>query len=268
MSADSIIQSRHNPGYKLLRSLHDRDTREQERAFLVEGPRFIRDAIAAGFQPRLVVVTDRSRGAESNDLPSDVPLRTMTAALFDTIADTVTSQGMIAVFPIPEPRPPSGVTPLALVVDGVQDPGNLGTLIRSAAGAGATQVVVLTGSADPWAPKTVRAAAGAHFSIPVRRAEPEGLANHLPAGVSLIGADARSARLPDDIDLTGPVALIIGSEGRGLSPSVRSLIDRTVAVPLEGGIESLNAGVAGSILLFEAARQRRNVENRRNCLGN
>lgn len=177
--------------------------------------------------------------------------------LFASISDTVTPQGMIGVFPFPKIASSPDTVPLILVADGIQDPGNLGTLIRSAAAAGATRVVVLSGTADPWSPKVVRAAAAAHFLVSIEAIPSLGLAQVVPAGALVVGTDAAGTIAYDRVDLTGPSVLIVGAEGRGMSEPSRSIVDKIVSIPLRDEVESLNAAVAGSIMLFEASRQRR-----------
>jgi TrmH family RNA methyltransferase len=158
---------------------------------------------------------------------------------------------------------PAERIPFILIADGIQDPGNLGTLIRSAAGAGATQVITLPGTVDPWAPKSVRAAAAAHFLVAISVMSPEELPLALPGDALLVAADASGPERYDECDLSGPLAVFVGSEGNGLSAGALALDPVLVSIPLEAGLESLNAGVAGSILLFEASRQRRDRANRR-----
>lgn len=258
MPPESIVRSRQNPIYKQIRSLLRRDRRHQERAFLVEGPRFIADAIAAGATPTLVALSESyaSDAAWLDTLPRSP--RILDDELFGSLADTVTSQGAIAVFPFPAIEPPTGRSPFILIADGIQDPGNLGTLIRSAAGAGATQVVTLSGTVDPWSPKTVRAAAAAHFLVPVATMTLDELTTTLGEGCLVVAADAAGDTPYDEVDLTGSLAIIVGSEGSGLSAGTRALGPLPIAIPLDAGLESLNAGVAGSIVCFEASRQRRN----------
>lgn len=257
MQPESIIRSRQNPFFKQLRLLLRRDRRHQERAFLVEGPRIIADALASGAIPTLLAYSEaQASSADWIEIPG-VPTRILDGELFSSISDTVASQGMLAVFPIPVLEPPPGRNPFLLIVDGVQDPGNLGTLIRSAAGAGATQVVALPGTADPWAPKTVRAAAAAHFLVPVVMLSVSELADHLPRPCRLVAADASGATFYNECDFTGPISVIVGSEGKGLSSGTLMLDPLMVSIPLATGLESLNAAVAGSIILFEASRQRR-----------
>ena len=257
MPPDPIIRSRQNPIYKQLRSLLRRDRRHQERAFLVEGPRFIADAMAMGAMPALMAFSESTKNAHGELALASIPHRVFDDDLFASLTDTVTSQGVLAAFPFPEFPSPIDREPLILVADGVQDPGNLGTLIRSAAGAGATQVIALTGTADPWGPKTVRAAAGAHFLIPIALMTPDELPLVIPDNALLVAADADGPALYDEYDLSGPLVVIIGAEGEGLSPGTLALDLALISIPLAPGVESLNAGAAGSILLFEASRQRR-----------
>jgi TrmH family RNA methyltransferase len=257
MPSESIVRSRQNPIYKQLRSLLRRDRRHQERAFLVEGPRFIADAIAAGATPTLVALAESfASSADWLDALTVAP-RILDDDLFASVSDTVTSQGALAVFPFPELEPLAGQPPFMLVADGIQDPGNLGTLIRSAACAGVTQVVALPGTVDPWSPKVVRAAASAHFIVPVSIMTFAELELSLPSSCLVVAADAVGSRPYDEVALAGPLAIIIGSEGRGLSAGTLALDPLLISIPLNAGLESLNAGVAGSIVLFEASRQRR-----------
>lgn len=261
MPPETIIRSRHNPIYKQVRSLLRRDRRHQERAFLVEGPRFIADAQRFGAKPHMLVLSESFAGAL--DVPPDAlhAARILDDELFESLSDTVTSQGMLAVFPFPDVTSDPAAVPFLLIADGIQDPGNLGTLIRSAAGAGATQVITLPGTVDPWSPKTVRAAAAAHFIIPVEAMSFDAFAGVLPKGAAIVGADADGPARYDQIDLSGPLALIVGGEGAGLSERAQELANQFVSIPLAGEVESLNAGVAGSIILFEASRQRRRAAN-------
>lgn len=257
MAPEPVIRSRHNAIYKQLRLLLRRDMRHRERAFLVEGPRFIADAQRAGAIPRRLVCSESHASLHATQSNQSPPVRILDDALFATLTDTVTSQGLIGVFPFPDIQPPPESTPLLLITAGIQDPGNLGTLIRSAAAAGATGIIALPGTVDPWAPKTVRAAAAAHFGIRIENHPPQSLRTALPPGITIVGADAAATTAYDRLDLTGPLAVIVGAEGHGLPASTHSLIDRSVSIPLHNQIESLNAAVAGSIILFEASRQRR-----------
>ena len=175
------------------------------------------------------------------------------------ISDAVTPQGVVAIAELRD----SGLDDLDLsagtvvVLAEIRDPGNAGTLIRSAVAAGSGGLVFTTGSVDPFAPKTLRAAAGSVFRAPIvtKVDLPEVLGYLRDRGFSLIGADARSERSLYDLDLTRPSAIVLGNEAWGLGDTDDDL-DVTAGIPMPGPVESLNVGVAGSLFLFEAARQR------------
>lgn len=220
------------------------------------------DALEAGAAPDLILlredyvpehpvildaVTDRAVGRT----------RIVAAAPFDVVAETVSPQGVLAVFPFPELRIPGRGAAFFLIVDRVRDPGNLGTLLRAAVGAGVTAVFLTAESVDPFNPKAVRAAMGAHFRVPIRAfdAEAEALVR---SSCPLRALTEAAGQVPiDGLDWTQPAAVIVGSEATGASSEARDLATVRAAIPLLGGVESLNAAVAGAVVLFEAARQRR-----------
>src|SRR3954470_6065501 len=259
-SHPEVITSPANPTIAFVRSLGQREHRVAERAIVVEGVRAVRDAMETGTTPRLLLVrADRSGAAAAADLalPANAPVRYVAPRLFDRLSDVQTPQGVLAVFPLPEWSHDAEGVPLVLVLDRLRDPGNLGTLLRAAAGAGVTGVYLSPESVDPWNPKVVRAGMGAHFRVPIlplvleRSGE---LMSHLPRRVA---AQASATRTYDAIDWTTPAALIIGGETEGGSPALAQWSTDEVSIPLRGGVESLNAAVAGAVILFEAARQRR-----------
>jgi TrmH family RNA methyltransferase len=221
--------------------------------------RVIRDALVAGARPRRVLVAPdllaRARGGPEllRDLAPLGPIA-LSEAAFGAIADAETPQGVAAVFPIELTRLDVDHGPLLLVLDGLQDPGNLGTIVRSAVGSGVVGTLVVRGGADPFGPKAVRAAAGALFRLPIARPGDDELVAAL-GGRRVWLADARGGERYDRVDWRPPGALVIGSEAGGASPELRGLATGRVSIPLRAGLESLNAGVAASILLFEAARQ-------------
>ena len=206
-------------------------------------------------QPELVFLSETT--AIEFEIPPGLPTLTVTDALFRKISDTSTPQGILAVFAFPELETDMSGPPLHVIADGIQDPGNLGSLIRSAAGLGATSITCMPGTVDPFAPKVVRAAAASHFAIPILIQ-----AGHFEpsSGMQYVLADGSGDTAPDDIDWTLPSTLIVGSEARGASDDFRSLADLSVAIPMTRSVESLNAGMAGSIILYEAARQRRAIQ--------
>jgi TrmH family RNA methyltransferase len=245
-----FVSSEQNPDIKRIKALRDRrSVRHAERLCIVEGPRFVADAANVD-QPWLLVV---SESRADDDLPSSGDLLIVPDRLFAQLSDTSAPQGILGVFPFPEPGL-SSATPMILIADGIQDPGNLGTMIRSAAALGASQVICAAGTVDPFAPKVIRSAAAAHWHIPVLPAE--SLQDEL-RDVALIVTDGEARVSIDEVDLDEPIAIAIGSEALGVSESIRSLPHVAAAIPMAGAVESLNAGIAASIVLYEAQRQRR-----------
>jgi len=254
-----IIVSTANPGIKLVRSLQRRKIRQQERAFLVEGVRAVEDVLRAGVIPRAVYL--REDVEPELAIPAGVPVRRVAAKLFDGLTDLPHPQGVLAIVPMltepPVPVPEGSFRPLLLVVDGVRDPGNLGTLLRSAAGAGADHVVIAPESVDPYHPRVVRAAMGAHVRVAFSQRSWPDLAPILRKYTVIGLADAFGNTVYDRVRWTSSSAIVIGGEAFGASADARREATERIAIPLARGVDSLNAGVAGSLLLFEAARQRR-----------
>jgi TrmH family RNA methyltransferase len=176
------------------------------------------------------------------------------------IADTETPQGVIAVLDLPDTPLPSlhPATALVLVLDSVRDPGNVGTLIRTAAAAGCTAVITTFGTADAYAPKVVRAAMGSHFRLPVvYDVAWEWLGPALAALPATYATDGDATLPYDTVDWTRGAAIIVGNEDHGVSPDALPWVAGNVVIPMARGVESLNAAMSGAIVLFEAARQRR-----------
>ena len=251
--AQRRIESRANPVIKRVRSLIERrHARWTERAFVVEGPRFVSDYIAAGHDPELVLIS------ETVGIPPSVTgtaVIVVSESVLSEVVDTQHSQGVVAIFPFPVIALPSSSAPLYLVLDGLQDPGNVGTLLRSAAAAGVDAAWLLPGTVDPFNPKAVRAAASAQAVLPIRVVNWD----DVPVdGTSLVIAEGSDEAMEyDRVAWSEPTTLVIGAETRGVRDAVRRQADVIARIPMAAGIESLNAGVAGSILLFEAQRQRR-----------
>lgn len=249
-----VIRSPSNRVIRYVRSLQRRATRQVERAFVVEGDRAIADALAAGATPRWILLKE---GADHPDVPWGADIRVIVPDLFDDLCDTVHPQGILGVFPFPDLPIPDISTPFYLVADRVRDPGNLGTLLRSAAAAGVTAVFLTAESVDPYNPKVTRAGMGAHFRVPIADLTSEHMAL-LRAQTPLRAlADLGDHPAHDALDWRQPVTLIVASETNGPSNLARALATVSITIPMAAGIESLNAGVAGSVVLFEAARQRR-----------
>lgn len=250
------ITSSQNPRVKQARALAQRKHREGEGQFLVEGSKLLAEALAAGHRPTQVFATEDwwSRGLDVSGAEAFV----VPDAVLAAIATTETPDGVVAVAPLPKPVAPSPTgAPLVLVAHGLQDPGNLGTIIRAADATGADAVVVTPGTTDPWAPKVVRGSMGSCFHLPVLTLELEHLRATFP-GIRLLALTlASGATDVFEADMRGGVALLIGNEGRGLDPAAVALADACVKIPIPGRAESLNAAMAATVCLYEAVRQRR-----------
>jgi len=255
-----------------IRDLQRRKARGRRGLALIEGVRLVEEALAAGltFQGALVA-PDLARTARGVELVAElerhaVPVEEIGARTFAQLADTETPQGIIAVI---EPRrwaaaefaPRPGA--VALVIDGVQDPGNVGTLIRTAHALGAAGTVVLRGTADPTSPKALRAAMGATFRHPVVPLDDAGFiawARKLTVTLWAAAADGvplhRAMVKADEGRGDGPIAVIVGNEGAGIRPQLNAVAAQRVAIPLAQGAESLNVAVAAGILLYEVTRGR------------
>lgn len=243
---------------RLLTRLRTRRTREREGLFLVEGIRAVNDALSAGARPRFALVSPRLA-----DLAGGAALRErLAASRIDTVelddaelavfADTEAPQGVLVVCPEPEDDAPLPLGPL-LVLDGIQDPGNVGTLVRVAAAFGLRAVVLLDGCADPYGTKAARAAAGALFATRIVRAPWSGVEGALRARGPLYLADMGGCDVAD-VTPRGDWSLVVGSEGAGARAEVRAVAQEVVSVPMPGGHESLNVAVAGAILLYALVR--------------
>lgn len=256
-----MITSPHNPKLKQVRALLGRPKARREAGlFVAEGIRLVEEALNAGWpfayvlwsaelSPRGQALLERLRAA-------GVPVEEVSPALLRAVSDTETSQGVLAALELPPSRPlhPQGWTFL-LIPDQIRDPGNLGTLIRAAAAAGADAVLIPPETTDPWAPKVVRAGMGAHFRLTVTGCGWDDIRT-LTQGFAIFLADARGTLPLWKANFRQNTALILGGEAEGASPQARMLAKMVVNIPMPGKIESLNAGTAGAILLFEVVRQR------------
>lgn len=251
------ITSARNPQLQRVRQLARRPrARLDEQAYVIEGPGLIREAAAAGVDIQAVYF--EAPFDLGVDLPG-VPLVEVDPGLIAKVATTVTPQPALAVAALPPgDRPRWSEHDFVVVAVDVGDPGNLGTIMRSAAAAGSTMVVCAGSSADPYNPKVVRSAAGSLFRLGVR-CEPDPVAaigSMQEAGLVAVAAVVEGGAPPSAVDLARPVALAVGSEARGLGPEVLDQVDLQVTIPMPGESESLNVAMAATVLCFEAARQR------------
>ena len=259
-----LIRSRSNPAARRFRALKDRAA---EDLALLEGARLVEEALAAGVEIAEVAATPRA-GASARGGPllealarRRVPVRLMDDAVLGSISEAETSQGIVALARRPAFAEDDMFRgqPLLLVAVGIQNPGNVGALLRAAEAAGATGAYLTDGCADSFSWKALRGSMGSAFRLPhVRRAAARDTVRALQArGVAVLAAAAGEGTPYDAVDLARPVALVVGNEGAGLDEDVLLASSARVAIPMRGAVESLNVAVAAGILLFEAARQRR-----------
>ena len=248
------ITSRRNPLLEHIRKLDGAAYRRKTGAFLCDSPKLVDEALRHGVTVECVVAAEGTAFPEG--LPGAVRRVTVPGDVMHSISPLPTPQGVLAVCALPALTAPDTLPAGRYVVlDGVQDPGNVGTVIRTADAFGCDGVILLTGCADPYSVKTLRSSMGAVFRLPVWCTDVETLHVRLrDAGLPLYGAALRD----DTADVRAlPLhrcAIAIGSEGRGLTAQVLALCDRTVRIPMEAHCESLNAAMAAAVLLWEAYR--------------
>ncbi len=247
---------------RLVERLKTRKGRVREALVLVEGIRCAEAALDAGARIRFAVIApslaDRPEGTLLVDRlrAAHLDVRTVEEDELAALSDTETPQGVLLV--AEEPRTDLADLPPGrwLVLDAVQDPGNAGTLVRGAAAFGVDGVVSLDGTVDLWGPKAVRASAGLVFAVPVARADVGALVARCDSeGVEILVADASGEDIAG-VGAAGRVALVVGNEGAGVRDELVRVAGRRVSVPMEGSVESLNVGVAGSILLYAISGDR------------
>ena len=256
-----MITSVHNPKIKQVRSLQsDPGARREAGAFVVEGVRLAEEALASGWPAQLVLygedIGPRGRLVVDNFLAQGATVEAVAEHVLRAASDTQAPQGLLAVIEMRSlPLPPA--LDFAFIPDGVRDPGNLGSMLRTAAAAGVQAVLIPRGAVDTYAPKVVRAAMGAHFHLPIISLAWEEIAG-------LLGQDELQIYLADaacgvpyfQCDLRRPLALIVGGEAEGAGEAARRLAGATLHIPMASEVESLNTAAAAAVLLFEVARQR------------
>lgn len=248
------ITSRSNPLVTRLRKLNSkRSARREEGVFCGEGPKLLAEAIKWGADLETVICAE---GVTLPELPEQTRVVEVPESLLSAVADTESPQGIVFVcngvsLAFPERLEGSRY----LVLDGVQDPGNVGTIWRTADALGADGLILCSGCADPWGPKTVRSTMGAIFRMPVYEATLEDAAEKLAvAGIPLYATALRDDTLDVREVSLAKAAVIIGSEGRGVSDLALQLCKKTLKIPMTSRCESLNAAIAASVVLWEMAR--------------
>ena len=243
-----------------MRSLGRRKVRLAERAFLVEGRRLVEEAASHAARIRSLIVREDIPESWVETLHID-PQRVHRASVgvFNAASDVEHAQGVAAVCELPEgavgPEDLAVSRGLVLILDRIRDPGNMGTTLRSAAAAGVETVLITPETVDPMSPKVVRSGMGAHFRLSIGELTPYTTAVLAQHERDIVYADAAAVVTYTDYRWDEAIALVIGGETEDLSRSIESLVTHRVGIPMQAGMESLNAGVAASILLFEAQRQ-------------
>ena len=261
-----MITSIHNPRILAVRKLQSQvKTRREQAAFVIEGVRLAEEAWQAGWQAQQVLFTEqldeRGKALLGNYSIRGVPVEQVSETVMKAISATQSPQGILVVLKLQSPNIPTRPNFL-LALDGVRDPGNLGTILRSAAAAGVQVVLLASGCVDAFSPKVVRAGMGAHFRLPILQLGRKGIIQFLETpGLNLRVYLADSAEgIPyTQADWQSPLALIIGGEAGGAGAEALAIADEKVHIPMPGGSESLNAAVAASILMFEVVRQRESI---------
>lgn len=261
-----VITSRQNDLVKYVRSLREKRIRDSEGVFVVEGVKAVLEAASAGIFPQKLIVSERG---EKHELTSQIlsivqgktQIYRVSEHVIEYMSETKTPQGVLAILNIPEHTLDSlkvDRDTFLLILDGVQDPGNFGTIIRSADAFGVTGVISTIGSADLYNGKTMRSTMGSVFHIPViRDEEPENIVTFLKKNnIMTYAAHLHPDAVPlPNIDLKRPFALILGNEGKGVSNKLQATANKMVIIPMEGLAESLNVATSAAIMLYEAFRQ-------------
>jgi TrmH family RNA methyltransferase len=257
-----IVQSKQNARLKELRRALANPGRNESGLVGIEGPHLLAEALRTGLHIASVFASEGSEALlEEIGLPATMEVLQMPRELLDSALATETPQLVAALV-----KPPDWTwvhllgndpAPLIVVLAGLQDPGNLGTIVRSAEAFGAAGVVCLPGTVNAWNPKAVRASAGSVFRVPVLSvSESDAIEQLREAGVRLFATTVQSSQPANRVNLAQPVALLIGNEGAGVPPNLAARSDEAITIPCPGPVESLNAAVATSVLLYEASRQR------------
>jgi TrmH family RNA methyltransferase len=259
------ISSRHNPIVKTFRAL----AQGGDDALLLEGVTLVQEALGMGVRMRTVAfsarllahVDDRTRQLVDALAKTGARLLSVSPALMGAMSPVRTPSGVVAIADrtrVPLDLVFAGTPPLVLVLDGLQDPGNVGAVIRAADAAGATGIVACEHTADPFGWKALRGAMGSTFRLPVATDQPaeRAVAAARTYGLRVLAATPRGGRPMHDVDLRIPTAILLGAEGAGLQDQMEQLADERISVPMRAPVESLNVAVSAALVVYEAYRQR------------
>ena len=263
------ISSVANKLIKEIASLKQRKYRDRQGLFLAEGVRLVEECANAGWPVKMCIYTEdvarreRAQAVIERLSAADCRMVVVSEDIYNKISDTEQPQGIMVIlkkrqFSIEQMLLSTDKLPLLVVLDGIQDPGNVGTIIRTADAAGSAGVIALKGSADIYAGKTVRATMGSLFHLPVMEGlSAVGLLQNLKqANIKLLATCLQQSDVYYQANFNCPVAIILGNEGQGISPELINAADACLNIPLIGHAESLNVSVAAGVILYEAVRQR------------
>ncbi|WP_245739729.1 TrmH family RNA methyltransferase [Thermoflavimicrobium dichotomicum] len=254
------ITSSHNEQMKRWKKLHSRKGRMKYQALLVEGEHLVSEAIRAQVPIRSLIV-DEKQEEKVKQLNTSAPIYMLSSSLFHSLMETESPQGIAAEIHMKEWKEEELLAhapsrSIFLLLDAIQDPGNLGTILRTAEAAGVTGVFIGKGTVDPYNPKVVRAAMGSIFRLPLVQVD---LSLCLPRlkerGIHIIGTSPHAGKWHFEYTFPSKVAILLGNEGRGVDPALFSFVDEQVMIPMPGGTESLNVAITSAILLYERIRQ-------------
>ena len=253
------ITSKENSVYKFIKSLSQKKVRESNRLFLIEGTRLLEEANRRGTKIKYLIINEMVKNMPR--INQDCQVLRLPNNLFKEVSDTINSQGIIAVIEQIEISLADiilGANPLIVVLNGIQDPGNLGTIIRTSAAAGATAVLLTRGTVDLYNPKVIRSTMGSLFQVPiVNGLDDEEAVKWLSHNlINIIVADLDSEEYYYSANLKSSFALVIGNENSGPNEIWRKAAYKQIKIPILGSTESLNAAVAAGIILYDAVRQR------------
>ena len=260
-----MISSAQNPRIKWVHALQSSSkNRRQEKRFVVEGVRLVEEALASGWPADFILHTpelgERGQAVLEGFAGRGVPIEAVSEGAMRAASDTETPQGLLAVLHTHTlPLPPD--LDFVFIPDQLRDPGNLGTVLRTAAAAGAGAVLIPPETVDPFSPKVLRAGMGAHFRLPIHSLDWTAI-HAMLQNLHIYLAAAGGGQAHTQADFCAPLALIVGGEAAGASQQALGLPVTPVHIPMPGGVESLNAAIAAGILLFEGVRQRTTSNNK------
>ncbi len=262
-----MLTSTQNPTVTRFNSLKQKKTRKSSGKFLVEGIHLVNEAMRAGLVEKVIYSESVLRTLEGKDLigriiSSAIHSEEASEKVIRYLSEVETPQGIVAAV---KPKNPDlgslfeAADPLIAVACGIQDPGNLGTMIRTADAAGCSGIILSSGTVDPYNDKVIRASSGSIFHLNIVKIDDIiELASALKRrGIKIISTYVGAEKTYFSADFSGPVAVMIGSESKGLPPDLERLSEESVSIPMAGGAESLNAAVSLAVILYEALRQRR-----------